>query len=366
MPEDYTAQIKAAYDKMCEQGSISPYLKKPTPSNLRRHSLNLYRTKNTLRDKGIICDFLEINLKSDDLEPIIRDAPLKKFKAVQYFFKSKTEEPRDYTIEFIAWLIDFELDLNGQDHLSTNKENTFQEEKPIEQAKLEKDANDELQNDESAQEYPAENKINEEVGEGQDKKEIEKEESLELTTKKEVEHGKGKRKRIYAIAALLALFGSGAYFAFNYIPDTNNTIQPFVTTDCMYWTGDHYELVACNSAAGQVQHQIPFDAFEWKYLKKINCPDTLTDNDIGKVWYMKVQNDIELYTAKGRYPLDTNRVLRPLSKYMLDQYIPRKKKVAFLEWALKGISVVAIVAFLGLVWALWARARAKKARLSSL
>ncbi len=364
MLDDYPAQVKAAYLKMCSDGTVSVNLKKPTPNSLRQESVVVYRRKNTLRDKDIVCTFLELK-HEDNLEPFIRQARLNKFRAVQNFLTKDIPNPRYDNIEFIAWLIDFKLDLNGQDHLSTDKENTIQGEKPIEQATLEKDVNDELENDGSAEVYPDENKITEEVGEGQDKKEIEKEESLELTIKKEVEYGKGKRKRIYAIAALLALFGSGAYFAFNYKPDTNNTIQPFVTTDCMYWAGDHYELVACNSAASHVQHQIPFDAFEWKYLKKINCPDTLTDNDIGKVWYMKVKNDIELYTAKGRYPLDTNRVLRPLSKYMLDQYIPRKKKVAFLEWALKGISAVAIVAFLGLIWALWARASAKKAKLSS-
>lgn len=363
MLDDYPAQVKAAYLKMCSDGTVSINLKKPTPNSLRQECVVVYRRKNTLRDKDIVCTFLEIK-HEDNLEPSIRQARLNKFRSVQNFLTKDIPNPRYDNIEFIAWLIDFKLDFSNQDQPDFERKNILEDEQvaPATESKVE----DGMPSNQGIKKLSAENKIDEGENDGQDNKEkkTEEEEPLAVTIKGADKLRGGQYKRLYFMVAAMVLLGSGAYFAFNDKPDTNNTIQPFVSTDCMYWAGDHYELVSCNPTVGYAQHKIPFDAFEWKNLKKINCPDTLTDNDIGKVWYMKVKNDIELYTAKGRYPLDTNRVLRPLTKYMLDQYIPRKKKVAFLEWALKGISVVAIVAFLGLIWALWAKTRAKKPRLS--
>ncbi|MEE1946345.1 hypothetical protein VRU48_14565 [Pedobacter sp. KR3-3] len=312
MLKEYKTAVLKFYEEKKENNLLRDNLKEPTRARLREESLYVFNERYLEKDGPTLKAFFDPRSKYNDHVRSIENFDGDGFKSMYDFFLNQPDIRKKENIELLAWLIDFEPRpySNWSGEITQPPQPPEPPKPPLPPRKG----------------FPFEIKIT------------------------------------IVIASLLLISGGGVYYFWN-----NETQQqhPFVDqSDCMYWAGDHYELISCNPTVGHVQNKIPFDAVEWKNLKKINCPDTLTDNDIGKVWYMKVKNDIEVYTAQGRYPLDTNRVLRPLTKYMLDQYIPRKKKEAFLEWALKGISAVAIVAFLGLIWALWAKARAKKSRLS--
>lgn len=382
MLDDYPVQIKAAYDKMSKDGPISPYLKKPTPSNLRKHALNLYRKKHALRDKGIICDFLEINLDEDNLEPIIRDAPLKKFKTIQNFFKSKTEDPRDYTIEFIAWLIDFKqqeakTEINIEvldDQTSPVGPGTIIIPIPFESKAQTVERGNELSEPEQRKEDKnVEEAPNEQSSENPPKSE---------TTIIDKGHGGAEMANggivinpeiktiivdpprwsfmaLIVLVFMLVAEGTIAYFGFYYNKSIVQTQSE--GKKCMYWTGTYYEASACNLPIKSTQEIIPINLFEWQNLKKITQRDTITEKDIGRVFYYKVKNDLEIFTAKGRYPLDTNRVLKPLTKYMYDMYFPKIKKIASLEQGLVagGIGSV-MISSVGLWWLTVVQIRSKK------
>ena len=92
----------------------------------------------------------------------------------------------------------------------------------------------------------------------------------------------------------------------------------------MYWSGDRYIETTCDTKTpyGQI---VALDNFKVDNFKKIIRPDTLTENDINKVWYLKTNNELELYTSDGKHPQQTHRRLRPLSKYMFDKYVVGKK-----------------------------------------
>lgn len=389
MLDDYPAQIKAAYDKMYKEGPISPYLKKSTPSNLRKHSLNLYRTKNTLRDKGIICDFLEINLRVDDLESIIRDAPLKKFKTVQNFFKSKTEDPRDYTIEFIAWLIDFEqhkakpeIDLEIlDDQTPPVGPSTIIMPIPFES----KAQTDERGNELSELERRKEDKKGEEVLNEQSSEETPKSENTiidkgqggistghggiavvpETTTPIIVDPSIPSFTAKIVLAIILIAESLIAYFGFYY--DKPIVQAPSEGKKCMYWTGSYYEASVCNLPINPSQKLIPFNLTEWQNLRKITRRDTLTEKDIGKVFYFKENNDLEMFTSKGRYPLDTSRVLKPLTEYMYNAHFGRIKELASLKQQVTagGIGSV-MVASIGLWWLSVVQVRRRKRKRRTL
>ena len=89
---------------------------------------------------------------------------------------------------------------------------------------------------------------------------------------------------------------------------------------CMYWANDQYQAIACDQKIeGALVMEI--DIEKLNQLKRITRPDTLTKRDLGKTWYVKINRDsAEFYTANGNYPLDTNRILRPLTPYILNKY----------------------------------------------
>jgi hypothetical protein len=90
----------------------------------------------------------------------------------------------------------------------------------------------------------------------------------------------------------------------------------------MYWTGDHYQSSSCNIKLGDTA-LIAFDE-QKALLKKISRPDTISYKAIGRVWYVKIDSDIEHYTSSGFHPIDTRKKLKPITKYIIDKYILHK------------------------------------------
>lgn len=90
---------------------------------------------------------------------------------------------------------------------------------------------------------------------------------------------------------------------------------------CMYWAGDHYEPVSCNQQFGIDTLVIALDSLRLYNFKKINTPDTITRSAIGKVWYIKLKNKLEFYTADGYYPADPKLRVKPITDYIINKYI---------------------------------------------
>jgi len=88
---------------------------------------------------------------------------------------------------------------------------------------------------------------------------------------------------------------------------------------CMYWTGDHYQITPCDIKHGDTA-LIAFDE-QQAAQKKILNPDTISDNAIGRVWYIKINHGLEYYTTEGFHPVDTRRKLKPITSYMIEKYI---------------------------------------------
>jgi len=380
MLDDYPAQVKAAYLKMCRDGMASVNLRKPTPGSLQKECIVVYRRKNGLIDRDIIRTFLEIR-GEDNLESEIRRAGLNKFRAVQNFLIREVPNPRYETIEFIAWLIDFRLTTNDNAQIvnenQTESSSSLQNptyvpvpvlivpetaqanEEPIEPRNIKGNENFEEATDDTNCQEPKVELITIDEGEG----------GVEMknggvTIKENIPPviAPPQPNKFTALAILVAILlveGTIAYFGF-YQEKTFIRIVP-VKKECMYWTGEHYEAVSCDSVVVGQQNIIPFHLDEWKYMRKITRPDTLTSNDIGKVWYIKIKNDPEIFTFNGRYPLDTNRVLKPLSQHIYETYIPKKKEVALLRNRLISGGIAFVVTLsVGTWWLFVALIRRRK------
>ena len=89
---------------------------------------------------------------------------------------------------------------------------------------------------------------------------------------------------------------------------------------CMIWSEDHYQAVSCEQKSGEMS-VIAVDTARLNHFEKITKPDTITGRSLGKVWYLKIDGEIEYYTAGGPHPIHTERQLHPLTLYMLNKYI---------------------------------------------
>ena len=95
---------------------------------------------------------------------------------------------------------------------------------------------------------------------------------------------------------------------------------------CMYWSQNEYIAIACEHKVPNVQ-VIAADELKLKHFKRITRRDTLTYQDVGKVWYASVDKQIEFYTSAGEDPRLAGRQLRPMSKYIFVKYILPLKSI---------------------------------------
>ncbi|WP_448698121.1 hypothetical protein ACFGVR_14970 [Mucilaginibacter sp. AW1-3] len=93
------------------------------------------------------------------------------------------------------------------------------------------------------------------------------------------------------------------------------------TGQCMYWKEDHYEVTACGQSHGDTL-TLPLDSTQLLHQRRIHNPKaSITYASIGHVWYHRTPDSLEYFTAGGAYPLDTNRRLLPITRFMIDHHI---------------------------------------------
>ncbi len=88
----------------------------------------------------------------------------------------------------------------------------------------------------------------------------------------------------------------------------------------MYWAGDHYQQISCSQKQGGTL-VIPLDSERLVHFKKITRPDTITENALGSIWYVKFHGAYECYTFPGYHPIDTSLKLRPLTDFVLIKHL---------------------------------------------
>jgi hypothetical protein len=96
--------------------------------------------------------------------------------------------------------------------------------------------------------------------------------------------------------------------------------NPDADSGCMYWAGDHYQRIPCNAKVENA-FIVALDTLRLKYFKKITIPDTITRKSKGFVWYSKIDNKIEFFTADGNHPVEWRYRLKPISDYIIKKYI---------------------------------------------
>ncbi len=95
---------------------------------------------------------------------------------------------------------------------------------------------------------------------------------------------------------------------------------------CMVWKENHYETIGCSENVSPNLTVVPVDEKLLDYFHKIEISDTTTFFEAGKpaVWYMKMDGEVEFYSAPGNHPI-TGKQLKPVTSYMVKKYgLPKR------------------------------------------
>lgn len=307
MSRDYAKVVLATYEKKKFSGELSPNLLNPTPGTIREECLANYGKDDQSKDDEVFRLFFGKYEGKGGYFQILENSPAEKFRQMPKILNGKVPKPGLKYIELLAWLIDFSPRPITSYHLSL-RNNSIIELK--ENDKLVKE--DEVRIGES-------NKTADNSNNG---KEIEATPSTKdivdvptfpqnLPTKLIDEPRKGIKKLNFiqrtGIVATLGLIMGVAYWK-GVPPD-----------GCMYWTGTEYKAVDCDTQIKDAQ-VIALNQQKLDHFKKITLPDTMTFNSLKKVWYSKINNQVEFFTSKGKHPVNGERILKPVTIYILEKY----------------------------------------------
>lgn len=88
---------------------------------------------------------------------------------------------------------------------------------------------------------------------------------------------------------------------------------------CMCWVEDRYVKVSCKDTT-MPSKIIALNEEKLYHFKKIVQPDTLTIDDVNKVWYSKINNQVEFFTGPGMHPIHHHRSLKAATRHIIDLY----------------------------------------------
>lgn len=296
---DYLKAILAAYEYKKAEGILPLNLSHPTPGNLRNECIIVYRERYLDGDEQTLRSFFGAPDKQNGFSRNIDNSRADEFRQLTKILRKEPDDPglkkpgQKY-IELLAWLIDFNPRPGTLYYQQKNNNKTTN--------------------------HPV------------------------------------RRIPIYTVAisfTVLFLVAGATFFFWKKKPDiTPNAL--FTSQKCMYWTGDHYEAVDCNEKVSDAPI-VSLDVQKLTNFKKITSPDTLTKDALGKVWYTKIAGEHQFFTDSGVHPLDTQKKLRPLSRYILSNHVSHYRYLlTLLVWS------ISVVIFLGLCSVLFIAFRKKR------
>lgn len=323
---NYIKLAIAAYHEKRLSNALSPLLMHSTPANIRRECATVYQERYDKKDEPMLRAFFGPGEQRRKFQALIENFDVDKFRPLNSFLREEGKKNiTDKNLDLLAWLIDFKYrPYNfGMEVFLTEKERQILEiENP---GTPSKEGEDELN--------PKQGTGN--VGEFVENQEEDKDEVKDIPQKEDEQPLLGaikdpgeiaakdksssvkntKWKKPVAIGLITAVLSGTMYLSGIVKPGHSNA-------GCMYWAGDHYEKVSCDTIIKD-RPTLSFDK-SLENLRLITQTDTISEWSIGKVHYIK-DSGVKFYTGAGLYPEDPTRPLKKLTRYMFDKYLRSKK-----------------------------------------
>ena len=300
----YKQAVLATYRNQKITGSLPLRLTSMTPRNIQEELIQyLTERYDPIRDKKTLSVFFGEQECASEYVRIVSRTEVDKFKPVISFFKGNTTNPDDKQVHLAALLIDFEhrpFEFGKEYTVPGNQQRRREFEGVVEDHRK---MSDEPTPDKLIKSSPLE------YGVGANSS-VRTESGNKVSVSKLLVAPKERLPFLLKITLFPIIAAVLVYTLFTV--SINNK-------QCMYWTGDHYEAVACNATLKNNLYKIALDTHLLNNFKRITEVDTITEKSVGKVWYLKHQNAFEFFTMSGEHPVYRKKLVR------LSLYIFRKE-----------------------------------------
>lgn len=281
----FKEEVLNSYRKKLNNNELHNKLANPTPANIRDYSLFLIKGELSADDKKTIRDFYASKDDLADLEKAISGIDIDKLKPIKYFINGKTTNPDETIIKLLAVLIDFQPRPFRLDDWSEIEENHKQKIKLF-------------------------NKIP--FGET-----VQPTHSTELEASNHVHPSATNKSRKKSRFNIPTIIVSGS---FALLLGSIGYMNIKEKKECMVWFKDRYISVDCMDNTLRNNQVIPMDKSKLENFRKITRLDTLTLKDVNKIWYSKVNNEVEFFTSSGIHPEHSERGLKLATSYIIQKY----------------------------------------------
>lgn len=314
---DYKKLLATAYQKLRQSGERTR-LTNPTRGSIREECIVVYKERGKDNDQHILTAFFGNPGPNRTMLDLIEGSLAEDFRNLHYYMTGVNNSTSNKNLELLAWLIDFPHRPNRIDNyviltdeekfiLGTGNTGETMPVKEVQEMGVIGESAEQSREPDVANDVEGEADAGEFMG--STLRDPEKEEQAEYDGGRK----RGWLNRVPKWAKKGAvIMGIGAVCSGGYI-----IIAPPPQKKCMYWAGDHYEKVRCGEEAnGRFIIPIEKDQFN---IRRIMREDTITEQHIGKLFYIKHHNDIQYFTQGGKYPEDLTRDLQKLSRYIFEK-----------------------------------------------
>jgi hypothetical protein len=292
----YKEEVVAAFLKKSEQANES-WLVDLNRRKIREHCIERIESGVEPNDRRALSDFLKMKADDHDYLTAINATDADYFQGLLQFLKKPSRNPASTTVELLSWLIHFParpystyLEYGGNQPITVEEELILYNEQ--------KDQRDISDSDVEQPEIPAPQIV---IGEA------ERDPPVQPVSKDTGPNGTGSKiiGKPWLIGVSVILIGV--------------LIWRFTAKDneCMYWNDDHYVATSC-SVPRLDTPLIKFDEKKLRGFRRIKKVDTLTAYSVNKLWWVRVGDSIELYTAGGKHPLYGDKKLKLVTDYVVN------------------------------------------------
>lgn len=302
---DYIKRVMDDYNLKVSSGVLPTGLAKPSPAEIRKQCRIVYQQRPNKKDDKILFAFFGPETLEKPLSQIIKGFDIDKFRPLCNYLKGVTETTDYRNIDLLAWLIDFQprpYVLGMEDIVEAPS----------------------IPPEEPGNGMPGGATLEDPPKVPGDDLTISPPEPPEPPSIIPVFVTSTTSEKKPIKTAVLALLGVAAFVVLCYKvwhgQKTPLQLTGSNSIGCMYWTGTRYEPIPCNEYP-KTGIKLPLDAEKMKSFERITREDTITENSIGKIYYIRMHGGIEYYTAGGTHPVEVTRYLQKLTPYMFYEHL---------------------------------------------
>lgn len=327
---EFQSQVLKHYQEKRASDQLDFASPKPTTAKIKRGCEEALANRFDTRDEPFLRSYFKPK-EGQRLDLAIQHFPIDRFRPLNYYLRDHSKNPDFKHIKLLAWLIDFPARpyrSSYETHMEASETEDVQPPvEPPKEAEEDTTGHDKVTGDPSGDLSEDTTSIDDDsvkVDDGYSISEVN-----ELSDEENVSQIDSHFKKLggywyYPVAIILSLWlGVRVVSELNVKGSDRRSLTSIPVIGqkgCVVWNDDHYEPAACSSRAS-VLGSFGVDTGTVRKLRRITMPDTITRNSIKRLWYTKIDGQIEYFTAPGFHPSHPDRVLKPLTIYMYNKYL---------------------------------------------